>query len=141
MATSKSTGQSKGRRREILGIALLGLALFSLISVISMQAGNNQLMGPGGASAAAAIYSVAGVASYLLMAGGLVIAVRLCRGRRIIDSLVEALGFLALLFSIAVLCHLPFADGKVMLNGPGGLLGQLRSQRSSQPARRAALPR
>jgi S-DNA-T family DNA segregation ATPase FtsK/SpoIIIE len=124
MATSKSTGQSKGRRREILGIALLGLGLFSLISVISMQSGNNQLMGPGGASAAAAIYSVAGVGSYLLIAASLVISVRLCRGRRIIDGLVEALGFLSLLFSIAVLCHLPFADEKVMLNGPGGLLGQ-----------------
>ncbi len=124
MATSKSTGQSKGRRREILGIALLGLGLFSLISVISMQSGNKQLMGPGGASAAEAIYSVAGVASYLLIAGSLVVAVRLCRGRRIIDGLVEALGFLCLLFSIAVLCHLPFADEKVMLHGPGGLLGQ-----------------
>jgi len=124
MATSKSTGESKGRRREILGIALLGLGLFSLISVISMQAGNSQLMGPGGASAAAGIYSVAGVASYLLMGASLVIAVRLCRGRRLLDGLIEGLGFLALVFSVAVLCHLPFADGKVMLHGPGGLLGQ-----------------
>jgi len=36
MATSKNAGESKGRRREILGIALLGLGLFSLISIVSM---------------------------------------------------------------------------------------------------------
>jgi DNA segregation ATPase FtsK/SpoIIIE, S-DNA-T family len=128
MATSRSTGQSKGRRREIFGIALLGLGLFSLISVISMQAGNNLLMGPGGASAAAAIYSLGGVASYLLITASLVIAVRLCRGRRIVDGVIEALGFLALLFSVAVLCHLPFADDRVLLHGPGGLLGQYLGQ-------------
>jgi DNA segregation ATPase FtsK/SpoIIIE, S-DNA-T family len=128
MATSKNAGESKGRRREILGIALLGLGLFSLISIVSMQAGNGQLMGPGGASAAAGIYSVSGVASYILIAAALVVSVRLCRGRRVVEGLLEPLGFLSLLCSVAVLCHLPFADGKVMLHGPGGLLGQYLGQ-------------
>jgi S-DNA-T family DNA segregation ATPase FtsK/SpoIIIE len=131
MATSKSAGQSKGRRREILGIACLGLGLFSLISVISMQVGNSQLMGPGGAWAAAAIYSLSGVASYILMAACLVVAVRLCRGRPVVKGLVEPIGFLSLLSAVAVLCHLPFADDKVMLRGPGGLLGQYLGQISA----------
>jgi S-DNA-T family DNA segregation ATPase FtsK/SpoIIIE len=30
--------------------------------------------------------------------------------------------------SVAVLCHLPFSDGKVLLRGPGGLLGQYLGQ-------------
>jgi S-DNA-T family DNA segregation ATPase FtsK/SpoIIIE len=128
MATSKSVGESRGRRREILGIGLLGLGLFSLISVGSMQAGNSQLMGPGGASAAAAIYSLSGVASYLLIGACLVVSVRLCRGRSLVAGLFEPVGFLALLSAVAVLCHLPFADERVMLRGPGGLLGQYLGQ-------------
>ena len=128
MATSKSKAEPKGKRREILGIGLLGLALFSLVSVVSMQSGNGRLMGPGGAAAAASIYSMAGVASYILIGACLVIAVRLLRGKPIIDGLLEPVGFLALVGSVAVLCHLPFADGKVLLRGPGGWLGQYAGQ-------------
>jgi S-DNA-T family DNA segregation ATPase FtsK/SpoIIIE len=128
MATPKSNGKSAGRRREILGIGLLGLGLFSLVSVISMQVGNGRLMGPGGAAAAAGIYSLTGIASYLLIGATLVVAVRLCRGRPIIDGLLEPIGFSSLLFAVAVLCHLPFADGKVLMRGPGGLLGQYLGQ-------------
>jgi S-DNA-T family DNA segregation ATPase FtsK/SpoIIIE len=128
MGTSKKKGESKGRRREILGIGLLGLGLFSLVSVASMQAGNSRLMGPGGAAAATAIYSFAGVASYLLIAASLVVAVRMCRGRRLFDGVLEPLGFLSLLASTSVLCHLPFSDEKVTLNGPGGLIGQYIGQ-------------
>ncbi len=128
MATSKNKGGSSGRRREILGIGLLGLGLFSLVSTISMQAGNGRLMGPGGAAAAAAIYSFSGIASYILIGASLVVAIRLCRGRPIVGGVVEPVGFLSLLLSAAVLCHLPFADGKVLLRGPGGLLGQYLGQ-------------
>ena len=128
MATSKNKGESSGRRREILGIGLLGIGLFSLVSVISMQAGNGRLMGPGGAAAAAAIYSFSGIASYLLIGASLVVAVRLCRGKSVFGGVVESVGFLSLVVSVAVLCHLPFADGKVLLRGPGGLLGQYLGQ-------------
>jgi S-DNA-T family DNA segregation ATPase FtsK/SpoIIIE len=128
MATPKSKGQSTGRRREILGIGLLGLGLFALVSVVSMQVGNGRLMGPGGAAAAAGIYSLTGIASYLIIGATLVVAVRLCRGRPVIDGLLEPIGFGSLLFAVAVLCHLPFADGKVLMRGPGGLLGQYLGQ-------------
>jgi S-DNA-T family DNA segregation ATPase FtsK/SpoIIIE len=128
MATSKNKGESSGRRREILGIGLLGIGLFSLVSVISMQAGNGRFMGPGGAAAAAAIYSFSGIASYLLIGASLVIAVRLCRGKPVFGGVLELVGFLSLVVSVAVLSHLPFADGKVLLRGPGGLLGQYLGQ-------------
>jgi S-DNA-T family DNA segregation ATPase FtsK/SpoIIIE len=128
MATSKSKAEASGRSREILGIGLLGIALFSLVSVVSMQSGNNRIMGPGGAAAAAGIYAIAGIASYLFIGACLVVAVRLCRGKPIIDGLLEPVGFLSLVSSVAVLCHLPFADGQVLLRGPGGLLGQYVGQ-------------
>jgi len=128
MATSKSKGESSGRRREILGIGLLGIGLFSLVSVISMQSGNSHLMGPGGAAAAVGIYSFSGIASYLLIGASLVVAVRLCRGKPVINGIIEPVGFLSLIFSVAVLCHLPFSDSKVLLRGPGGLLGQYLGQ-------------
>jgi len=128
MATTKNKGESSGRRREILGIGLLGIGLFSLVSVISMQVGNGRLMGPGGAAAAAAIYSFSGIASYLLIGASLVVAVRLCRGKGVFGGVLESVGFLSLVVSVAVLCHLPFADGKVLLHGPGGLLGQYLGQ-------------
>ena len=128
MATSKNKGASSGRRREILGIGLLGIGLFALVSVISMQAGNGRLMGPGGAAAAATIYAFSGIASYLLIGASLVVAVRLCRGKPVFGGVIELVGFLSLVVSVAVLCHLPFADGKVLLRGPGGLLGQYLGQ-------------
>jgi DNA segregation ATPase FtsK/SpoIIIE, S-DNA-T family len=128
MATSKSKAEPRGRGREILGIGLLGIALFSLVSVASMQAGNNRVMGPGGAAAATLIYSFSGIASYILIGACLVVSVRMCRGRRVIDGLLEPLGFLALVCSVAVLGHLPFAEGHVLLRGPGGMLGQFAGQ-------------
>ena len=81
-------------------------------------------MGPGGAAAATGLYSLAGLCAYPLVVGVLLLAVRMCRGRRLIEDVVGALGFLALLGSAAVLLHLPFAGEPVTLRGPGGLFGQ-----------------
>jgi S-DNA-T family DNA segregation ATPase FtsK/SpoIIIE len=85
-------------------------------------------MGPGGAAAAAMIYSLAGIASYILIGACLIVSVRLCRGKPVVDSLFEPVGLVALICSVAVLSHLPFADGQVLLRGPGGLLGQYAGQ-------------
>ena len=81
-------------------------------------------MGPGGAATATGLYSLAGLCAYLIVAGGLLLAVRMCRARQLIEDVMGVLGFLALLCSAAVLLHLPFAGGPVSLRGPGGLLGQ-----------------
>jgi len=124
MATAKNKGEAPGRGREIMGIGLLGLGLFCVVSLVSMQAGRGRLMGPGGAAAATGLYSLIGLCSYPVVAGLLLIAVRMCRARRLIEDVVGALGFVALLCSAAVLLHLPFAGESVTLRGPGGLLGQ-----------------
>ncbi len=129
MGTAKNkVDRRNGRHRELFGISLLGLGLFALASLVSMQTGNGHLMGPGGLAAATGMYSLAGVAAYLVIAASLVVAVRLCRGRAMIGGFLEPFGFLALVTSVAVLCHLPFAAGKVLLRGPGGLLGQYLGQ-------------
>lgn len=125
-ATSKS--ETKGRRREILGIGLLGFGLFSVVSLIAMQVGRARIMGPGGAATATGLYGLAGVAAYMLVFAMLVAAVRLCRGQRVIKNFVEAAGSTALFMAIAILLHLPFSEGKVTLHGPGGLLGQWLGQ-------------
>jgi S-DNA-T family DNA segregation ATPase FtsK/SpoIIIE len=124
MATAKNKGEAPGRGREIIGIGLLGLGVFCAVSLVSMQAGRGRLMGPGGAAAATGLYSLIGLCAYPLVAGVLLLAVRMCRARRLIEDIVGALGFVALLCSATVLLHLPFAGEPVTLRGPGGLLGQ-----------------
>src|SRR5438046_6301156 len=124
MASAKQRVETRGRRREILGISLLGLGIFSVLSLVSRHGGSNRMMGPGGAAAASALYSVAGFGAYLIVAVMLVVAVRCFRGRIFTRAIAEVGGTLGLLGSMTVLLHLPFADEPVMLQGPGGLIGQ-----------------
>jgi S-DNA-T family DNA segregation ATPase FtsK/SpoIIIE len=124
MATGKNKSEAPGRGREILGIGLLGLGVFCMISLVSMQAGRPRMMGPGGAAAATYLYSFAGLCSYLLVAASLVIAVRMCRGQSLFGNLIQTLSSLLFLCSAASLLYLPFAGDPVTLRGPGGMLGE-----------------
>jgi S-DNA-T family DNA segregation ATPase FtsK/SpoIIIE len=54
----------------------------------------------------------------------LVAAVRCFRGRRLVEGPREAGGTAMLLASVAILLHLPFADGGFTSHGPGGVLGE-----------------
>ena len=112
------------RRREITGILLLAGALFSGLSVISMQVGGDPLMGPGGTAIATAFYGVFGLGGYLVMGAMVVEAVRCFRGRRLIDGIGEALGAALLICGLSVLMYLPFAGETVNQHGPGGLFGE-----------------
>jgi DNA segregation ATPase FtsK/SpoIIIE, S-DNA-T family len=112
------------RRREISGILLLAGGLFAGLSLVSRHAGSNDMMGPGGEAVASALYAVAGIAAYLVIAGMLVAAVRCFRGRRLFEGARETGGTLLLLGSVAILLHLPFADSGFSSHGPGGLLGE-----------------
>jgi S-DNA-T family DNA segregation ATPase FtsK/SpoIIIE len=121
---AKTEGRSGSRRREITGILLMAGALFAGMSLVSVQLGNSQMMGPGGAATAGALYGLAGFATYLLIGGMLVASVRCFRARPLVDGFGEAVGALLLLGSTAVLLHLPFAETATAHHGPGGLLGQ-----------------
>src|SRR6185436_2738270 len=124
MPAKSKASEPQGRKREILGICLLGMGIFSVLSLISMHAGNNRMMGPGGAAAAAGLYSLAGFGAYLIVAGMLVVSVRCFRGKFLNRGLAEVGGTFGVLAALTVLLHLPFADEPVVLRGPGGLLGQ-----------------
>jgi DNA segregation ATPase FtsK/SpoIIIE, S-DNA-T family len=124
MASKSKAAEPQGRKREILGICLLGMGIFSVLSLISMHAGNNRMMGPGGAAAAAGLYSLAGFGAYLVVAGMLLVSVRCFRGKLLQRGVAEVGGTMGVLAALTVLLHLPFADEPVVLRGPGGLLGQ-----------------
>lgn len=119
-----SNAPSRGRAKELAGIGLLGFGIFSLISMVSEQAGARGLMGPGGAATARMLYALAGFASYLLVGALLVLAVRSFRGRSLWAGIAETVGALGLVAGLAVLLHLPFATRHTAASGPGGLLGQ-----------------
>jgi hypothetical protein len=112
------------RRREISGIVLLAGGLFSGLSLISMHVGDNRMMGIGGEAIAGALYAIAGLGAYLVVAGMLVAAVRCFRGRQLVEGMREAGGAMLLVGSVAILLHLPFADSGFASHGPGGLLGE-----------------
>ncbi|HEY8924723.1 MAG TPA: DNA translocase FtsK 4TM domain-containing protein, partial [Polyangia bacterium] len=124
-AHSESHGRSRtGRRHEILGIFLLAFGLFSGLSLVGMHAGRNQMMGPGGAAAAAGLYGVFGIGAYLMVLGMLGVAWRSFRGRPLVGGFSEGLAAILLMGSVTVLLHLPFAGPGHMLRGPGGLMGE-----------------
>jgi S-DNA-T family DNA segregation ATPase FtsK/SpoIIIE len=124
-AHSESHGRSRsGRRHEILGIFLLAFGLFSGLSLVGMHAGRNQMMGPGGAAAAAGLYGVFGIGAYLMVLGMLGVAWRSFRGRPLVGGFSEGLAAVLLMGSVTVLLHLPFAGPGHMLRGPGGLMGE-----------------
>src|SRR5450432_4110958 len=123
-AETPSKAGPQGRKREIAGVVMLAFGLFAGLSMLSMQLGAHQTMGPGGAATAAALYGLAGMAGYLFIAGLLVASVRCFRGRPFVDGVLEGMGALTLLVATAVLLHLPFTGAAMAQHGPGGLLGQ-----------------
>ena len=123
-STAPKRAPRQGRRREVSGILLLAAALFSGLALLSLQAGADPLLGPGGDAIASGLYGLCGLGAYLVVAGLLVAAFRCFRDRRLVDGLREGAGVLVLFMSIVTLLYLPFAGSEVKLHGPGGLVGQ-----------------
>ncbi len=117
-------GNRQNRRREIGGILLLAGGLFAGMSLVSMQAGGDPLMGPGGGAIASGLYALAGLGGYLIVGAMLLASVRCFRGRPLVDGFREGAGALLLLGSVAVLLYLPFTGSEVTQHGPGGVFGQ-----------------
>ena len=61
-AESSATRGPPDPTPRIGGILSLAVALFARLSLLSMQLGDNQMMGPGGAATAAGLYALAGLA-------------------------------------------------------------------------------
>src|SRR5262249_60208581 len=96
-----------GRRREIAGVVMLAFGLFAGLSMLSMQLGAHQMMGPGGAATASGLYGLTGVAGYRFIAGLLVMSVRCFRGRPFVDGALEGIGAGMLFAATAGLLRLP----------------------------------
>src|SRR5262245_21146209 len=107
------------RPREVLGIALLAIAFFLLLSVGALALGDGKLMGPVGLWVGGAVYSVLGVGSLLCVASLLLLAVRCLRAEGL---RVRPLGAAALLLgclTAAVLLHLALGGYRLRGMPPG----------------------
>ncbi len=126
-ARSGHRAEPASRSREIAGIALLALGLFSGLSLLSLQMGG-QWMGPLGHLWARLIYATFGIGSHALTAAMVIIPIRLLAGKRVVRTWGEGLGLLTGLVSLSVLLHLAFGDHRIAGIGAGGKVGELLAE-------------
>ena len=122
-ASEASPRGGADRRNEVIGVIALGVALFLLVAMISLQAGR-LVMGPFGRASAGMFYGVAGVCGYILIALAAVAAVRMLIEREPVMPLSIAAGTVIGVVSLAMLAHLAASGYRVMGHGPGGQLGE-----------------
>ncbi len=120
---SKQRSKTSGRGREITGIVGLGLAIFLLASLVSLQVGDGSLMGPLGRASAATVYGVLGICSYLLVVSLGAVFVRMLMGKRPPVGLAEGSAVGLAVVAIAVIAHLAGGDYRVAGAPAGGGLG------------------
>jgi S-DNA-T family DNA segregation ATPase FtsK/SpoIIIE len=112
-----------GRRREVLGVVGLGAAIFLLIAMVSLQAGQ-LVMGPFGRSTASLFYGVAGVCGYFLIGLAVVAAIRTLIEREPVMPASVVIGAAIGVGSLAILAHLAAGGYRVAGHGPGGAIGE-----------------
>jgi DNA segregation ATPase FtsK/SpoIIIE, S-DNA-T family len=122
-SVSPREGGSTGRRREIIGVVGLGAAIFLLVALISLQAGQ-LIMGPFGRSMASLFYGVAGMCGYFLIALAMVAAIRTLIEREPIMPGAVAVGAMIGVASLAILAHLAAGGYRLAGHGPGGAIGE-----------------
>jgi len=119
----KSAAGGSDRRREVFGVIGLGVAIFMLVAMVSLQAGA-MVMGPFGRGVAGLFYGLAGVCGYFLIALGAVAAVRMLLVREPALPPLVAAGTLLAVISLAMLAHLVAPGYRVAGHGPGGVTGE-----------------
>jgi S-DNA-T family DNA segregation ATPase FtsK/SpoIIIE len=122
-SASSREGGSTGRRREVLGVMALGAAIFVLIAVVSLQAGQ-LIMGPFGRAIAGMFYGIAGVCGYVLIGVAIAAAIRMLIEREPIMPAPVVIGTLIGVASMAILAHLAASGYVVAGRGPGGAIGE-----------------
>ena len=121
-ASSKSAG-STHRRREVLGVIGVGIALFLFVSLASLQAGK-LIMGPFGHAMGSGVYGLGGMTSYLAVTLLAVAAVRAIIERDPIMPPEILIGVTLGMISLATLIHLGLGTYRVDGHGPGGIIGE-----------------
>jgi S-DNA-T family DNA segregation ATPase FtsK/SpoIIIE len=119
----KSGGGDPARRREVLGVVGLGVSIFLLVAMVSLQAGA-MVMGPFGRTTAGLFYGIAGVCGYFLIVLAAVAAVRLILVREPALPPLVAAGTLLAVISLATIIHLIAPGYRVAGHGPGGAVGE-----------------
>jgi S-DNA-T family DNA segregation ATPase FtsK/SpoIIIE len=108
----------------VAGIVLLGLALFTGLSVVSLQLGSGTLMGPCGATVGLGVYALAGIGSYLIAFGLGLAAVRCLQGRPLHLKSIAFAAAVGGAISASVLLHLALGHHRLRGYAPGGLAGE-----------------
>jgi S-DNA-T family DNA segregation ATPase FtsK/SpoIIIE len=111
------------RGREVGGILALGVSLFLVLALISLQ-GGGLLMGPFGSAVAGVVYGIAGLCSYALVILVLVGSVRLLMERRPALPAELVVGVVLGVVAVSTLLHLAAPDYRVAGHGPGGVVGE-----------------
>ncbi len=122
--SSSETRTPSSRGREVAGIVLLGLSLFIGLSVVSLQIGSGQLMGPCGATVGLGVYALFGIGAYLFAIGLGVASVRCLVGRPVRVKSIETWAAIGAGLSAAILLHLAFGAHRLRGFSPGGLTGE-----------------
>jgi S-DNA-T family DNA segregation ATPase FtsK/SpoIIIE len=126
MSKNRNIRSSSGpddRRREVMGVVGLGLGLFLLIAMLSLQAGR-LVMGPFGNTTAGLFYGLAGVCGYCLIGLGLVAAIRMLLDRDPVMPVLVTVGVVIGVVSLATLVHLMAPHYRIAGYGPGGAIGE-----------------
>lgn len=113
-----------GRGVEMAGVVGLGTSIFLLVSLLSLQVGGSQWMGPIGRAFAAFGYSILGLGIYVAAIGAAFVCVRLLMQKDTYLKLNHALGLALGLLFVGVLLHLLAGFYRTAGYGPGGRLGE-----------------
>nr|HEX4315071.1 DNA translocase FtsK 4TM domain-containing protein [Kofleriaceae bacterium] len=101
----------------------LGVCAFLLVAMVSLQA-DKLVMGPFGRSAASGFYGLFGVCGYLVIAGGVIAAIRALLVREPVVPLGIGAGVAIAVVALATLAHLAASGYRVAGHGPGGAIGE-----------------
>jgi S-DNA-T family DNA segregation ATPase FtsK/SpoIIIE len=121
--TSPTTATHGDRRREVLGVVGLGVCVFLLVALVSLQL-DQLVMGPFGRTSASAFYGLVGLCGYFVIAAGVIAAVRALLVREPVVPLAIGCGVAIAIVALATLAHLAASQYRVAGHGPGGAVGE-----------------
>lgn len=123
-------------RREVIGIATLALCLCFMLALVSFDpadltpqgiaaegGGTANLIGPVGASVADIIFSIFGIAAFLLPMTLAIPGYCFLVGKRVQVRPVDAIGYPTLVLCGAMLAHMWLSGAVIMGHGAGGAIG------------------
>src|SRR5262245_58178260 len=129
LQSRESRAQNPGSRgREVTGILLLASAIFLGVSLLSLLVGSGTWLGPGGAVAASAVYSVLGLGSFVVAYTLGRTGARVLAGRSVGLRGIDTFGAVLAVTASCVLVDVGFHEHRLLDVTPGGMLGEALAQ-------------